>query len=157
MFGLTAATVMQLALLSATGSDYQQAYDKAQEEGKPMLILIGTDWCPGCRIMKQENIPELKREGGLKDVVFTQVNADNKPTLSRRLMRGNSIPQLVLYMRVGRLWRRTQLTGVHSPEEVRGFIRRQIAAGRAETVHEAAEGVSSQSSSTTSRQVSAQR
>ncbi len=135
MVGLTAATLLQVALLTAAGDGYQEAYQRAEEEGKPLLILVGTEWCPGCRVMKGENIPELKREGGLGDVVYTEVDADTKPTLSRRLLRGNSIPQLVLYMRVGKLWRRAQLTGVHSPEEVRGFIRREVAAGRSETAN----------------------
>ncbi len=146
MFGLTAATVVQIALLTAAGGDYQEAYERAEEEGKPFLVLIGADWCPGCRTMKTENIPELKREGSLTEVVYAEVDADAKPALSRRLLRGNSIPQLVLYMRIGSRWRRTQLTGVHSPEDVRGFLRKEIAAGRAEAREATAQSTTSESS-----------
>jgi thiol-disulfide isomerase/thioredoxin len=157
MFGLTAVTVMQAAFLTAAASDYQEAYDRSEEEGKPLLVLVGTEWCPGCRIMKQENIPQLKRAGAFKEVVYTEVDADEKPELSRRLLRGNSIPQLVLYMRIGRKWRRTQLTGVHSPEDVRGFLRREIAAGRAETQDAPAGNITSHNDKVTGRPVSAQR
>ena len=131
MLGLTASTIMQVALLATAGGDYQEAFEKADKEGKPLLVLVGTNWCPGCRVMKQETIPEFRRTGGLNNVVFTQVDADAKPELSSKLLRGNSIPQLVLYTKVGKLWRRTQLTGAHSPTEISGFLKREIAAGRA--------------------------
>ena len=82
--------------------------------------------------MKEEVIPEVRQGGVLDQVVFTQVDADAKPALCRRLLRGNSIPQLVLYSRVGKFWRRTQLTGVHAPDKIRSFLQREIAAGQAE-------------------------
>lgn len=157
MFGFTAATVMQVAFLTAAGGDYQAAYDRAAEEGKPFLILVGTDWCPGCRVMKQENIPELKREGDLQEVVYAEVDADAKPALSHRLLRGNSIPQLVLYMRIGKRWRRTQLTGVHSPEDVRGFLRREIAAGHVEAEEAETESISSHTGDATPHPAAAGR
>ena len=80
--------------------------------------------------MKDEMIPELERDGGLSQVVFTTVNTDEKPTLSRRLLRGTSIPQLVLFTRTPKGWRRSQLTGVHEPGLIRQFIRREIVAAR---------------------------
>ena len=107
--------------------------------------------------MKQENIPELKREGDLKEVVYAEVDADAKPALSRRLLRGNSIPQLVLYMRIGKRWRRAQLTGVHSPEDVRGFLQREIAAGHVEAAEAETENVGSQGSNVALHPVSAER
>ncbi len=131
MLGLTAATVMQVAILATTGSEYQEAYDRADEEGKPLLVLVGTTWCPGCRVMKSQTIPELRRSGGLKEIVFTEVDSDAKPKLSRQLLRGNSIPQLVLYTRVGKKWRRTHLTGAQSPAQIRKYLKREIATGRA--------------------------
>ena len=80
--------------------------------------------------MKDEKIPELERDGGLSQVVFATVNTDEKPTLSRQLLRGKSIPQLVLFIRNAKGWRRSQLTGVHEPGNIRQFIRKGIAATR---------------------------
>ena len=131
MIGLTASVAMQVALLATSASAYQDAYDQADKEGKPLLVLVGADWCPGCRTMKDEMIPELKRDGGLSQVVFATVNTDEKPGLSRRLLRGTSIPQLVLFTRTGRSWRRSQLTGVHEAGMIRQFIRSEITAARA--------------------------
>ncbi len=150
MFGLTAATLMHVALLTTAGGDYQAAFKQADKEGKPLLVLVGTNWCPGCRVMKSETIPEFRRIGGLKDVVFTQVDADAKPELSRKLLRGSSIPQLVLYTRVGKLWRRTQLTGAHTPAEIRSFLKREIAKGRIVAEKASHQGVTQDSLTSTS-------
>jgi thioredoxin-like negative regulator of GroEL len=127
MMGVTAQVAMQLALFATAASPYQDAYDQAGREGKPLLVLVGADWCPGCRVMKDEMIPKLKRGDGLSRVVFTTVNTDEKPLLARRLLRGNSIPQLVLYTRTRKGWRRAQLTGVHEPQEIQHFLRAEIA------------------------------
>ena len=87
MLGLTAATVMQFALLATAGSEYMDAYNRADEEGKPLLVLVGAEWCPGCRVMKDEAMPELRRRGGLKHIVFAEVDADAKPELCRKRSR----------------------------------------------------------------------
>jgi thiol-disulfide isomerase/thioredoxin len=126
MTGLTATVAMHLALLTTSADVYQEAYSKAEKDGKPLLVLVGAEWCPGCRIMKDDVIPKLETDGGLEDVVFTTVNTDEKPTLSRRLLRGTAIPQLVMYARTSKGWRRTELTGVQDPGRIRQFIRRGI-------------------------------
>jgi thioredoxin-like negative regulator of GroEL len=131
MIGLTASLTIQMAFLTSFASPYQSAYDQADKEGKPLLVLVGANWCPGCRTMKDEMIPELERDGGLSQVVFATVNTDEKPALSRQLLRGDSIPQLVLYIRSAKGWRRSQLTGVHEPGNIRQFIRNGIAGTRA--------------------------
>lgn len=118
---------VQLAVVGAGTSAYQAAYDEADRDDKPLLVLVGAQWCPGCLKMKEEVIPQLQQEGGLSEVVFTVVDTDDKPSLSRRLLRGNSIPQLVLYTRGKRGWRRSQLTGVHAPAAIRQFIRTEMA------------------------------
>ncbi|MCU0960393.1 MAG: thioredoxin family protein [Pirellulaceae bacterium] len=122
----TAILSVQLGVVGWGGSEYQEAYAEADRDGKPLLVLVGAEWCPGCRTMKEEMLPQLRREGGLADVVFTTVDTDYKPTLSRRLLRGNSIPQLVMFTRGKRGWRRSQLTGVHAPELIREFIRTEM-------------------------------
>lgn len=130
MVGLTASVAMQVALLATSAGAYQDAYNQADKEGKPLLVLVGADWCPGCRTMKQETIPELERDGDLSQVVFTTVNTDEKPTLSRQLLRGTSIPQLVLFTRTAKGWRRSQLTGAQVPRIIRQFLKRETVAER---------------------------
>ncbi len=129
MYGLTAVAVLQVALLATGESEYQKAYNQAERAGKPLLVLVGDDACPNCRMMKQETMPELIRSGELNDVVFTELNAEAKPELTQQFVRGDTLPQLVLYTPVGKLWRRTHISGVQSEAEIHKFLTREIAKG----------------------------
>jgi thioredoxin-like negative regulator of GroEL len=130
MVGPANLIVLHLALLMPGGSEYQEAFDRADQRGKSLLVLVGSDRCPGCRVMKDRTLPQLQKAGSLRQVVFTTVDVDAKPKLSRQVMRGDSIPQLVLYTRVGKLWRRTHLTGAQTAARIRAFLKREIAAAR---------------------------
>ena len=33
---------------------YEVAYRKARDERKPLLILVGADWCPACKTLKAD-------------------------------------------------------------------------------------------------------
>ena len=131
MVAITAQMLMQVAMLTAGGSPYQEAFEQADNQGKPFLVLVGADWCPGCQTMKLKNLAQLMREGGLNQVVYTSVNSDEKPKLAGELTRGKSIPQLVLYTPLvegkERRWRRSQLTGVHDAAEISDFLTKAIA------------------------------
>ena len=133
MVAVTAQMVMQIAMLSPAVSPYQEAYEKAGNEGKPFLVFVGADWCPSCQSMKNKKIPALIKAGGLKEVVFTSVNSDKKPELAAKLLKGKTIPQLVLYTPITKTrWRRSQLTGVHEPAEITTFISHEIAGKKSE-------------------------
>ena len=94
---------------------------------KPLMVLVGADWCPGCRTMKQSVLPRMEQSGRLNPVNFSVVNTDNQPDLAGRLMRGNSIPQLILFtpMPNGR-WHREQITGAVSAAQVDALISRGL-------------------------------
>ncbi len=130
MYGLTTVAVWHIALLATSGNGYQEAYNRAEKAGKPLLVLVGTDQCPDFQAMKQQTLPALSRAGGLKDIVFTEVDSDAIPALTRQLLRGDSLPQLVLYTPVGKLWRRTHLSGAQSQSEILAFLKQQIARGQ---------------------------
>jgi hypothetical protein len=127
MHGFFTVALLHVALTSTTGSEYQKAFNQAEEAGKPFLVLVGVG--PEYSEMKQETMPELKRAGGLQNVIFTEVDAKAIPNLTRKLQRGNPLPQLVLYTPVGKLWRRTHLAGAPSPGEISTFLKREIAKG----------------------------
>lgn len=133
MTALTLAAAVQISLLSTTAG-YADAHTAMLETGKPLVVLVGADWCPGCRTMKTSVLPELRRRGRLDGVAFATVNTDEENGLARKLMRGGSIPQLVMYRKTAAGWRRSQLTGAQSVENVEAFI----AEGVADAVHEPA-------------------
>ena len=67
--------------LVAGSHDYATAFKETEETGRPLVVLIGADWCPGCRQMKYTTIPELEKKGGLRKVAFAYVNTDHQGEL----------------------------------------------------------------------------
>ncbi len=102
-------------------------YDKAFEEhttnDKPMLVLVGADWCPACVEMKTGPLARLDRAGKLKKVAFSAINTDHDQKTARKIMRGGTIPQLILFgKKDGKIFRR-QLTGSQSDAAIEQFIK----------------------------------
>ena len=118
--------LLVLVATLATGApevpSYAQAYRQHREEGRPLVVLIGADWCPACRTMKRSSIPVAVRNGVLEDVAFTIVDVDDKRALASRLMRGSSIPQLVMFYQTPAGPRRAQLNGVQDVRSIREFV-----------------------------------
>jgi thioredoxin-like negative regulator of GroEL len=128
MTGFAMLVVMQAGLLGAEGQSYADAYNQAVTQGKPLVVLVGADWCQGCNVMKKGVIPNLFRRGKLRDVQFSTVNADEHPKLARSLMRGESIPQLIVFSKTADGgWRREQLVGQKAEQEVEELIDRAAA------------------------------
>jgi thioredoxin-like negative regulator of GroEL len=135
MFGLTASVVVQVALLSAGAQPYDDAARQSIENGQPLLVLVGTDWCPGCRTMKDGVLTRMESRGGLKQVNYATVNADDRSDLAGRLMKGNSVPQLIVFSKkADGGWHREQITGTASEAQVAAMIERARAAQAADTV-----------------------
>lgn len=129
MSHIALAAVLQMSLLAgaAGGSDYKVAYKSAQETGKPLVVLVGAEWCPGCRTMKNSVMPQVKAHGKLDAVAFTQVNSDHERELSQQLLSGNMIPQLVMYTKTADGWKVDRLVGAQSTAAVEQFIAKGVA------------------------------
>jgi len=127
MANVTLSLIMQTAVLAAApATDYPTALEASHESGRPLVILVGADWCPACERMKTNVLPEVQRTGGLRRVAFAMVNADREPQLAQKLMKGNSIPQLVMYCKTDDGWKRTEIVGATSPQAVNSFIAQGI-------------------------------
>jgi thioredoxin-like negative regulator of GroEL len=115
---------LNMSFLATTSStSYDEAYRLATaDEGRPLVVLVGADWCPACQRMKQAVMPELQQRGSLAHVAFAVVNTDREGALASQLMEGSSIPQLVMYVKTGAGWSRRQLTGAQSVTDVEGFV-----------------------------------
>jgi hypothetical protein len=72
--------------------------------------------------MKHTTIPQAQRQGVLSGVAFAQVNADSEPELARKLMRGGSIPQLIVYHKGANGWQRKELLGAQSVGAIQQVI-----------------------------------
>ncbi|RCS55964.1 thioredoxin family protein [Bremerella cremea] len=133
MLGVTLAILLQAAVTGDTTTDYNTAFKSANETGKPMLVLVGTDWCPACVTMKQSVMPRLLRAGRLSGVVYTEVNADAQPTIARKIMSGGGYPQLAMYRKTKDGWKRQILIGVQSESTIKTLVDRAVEAQEAET------------------------
>lgn len=122
MISMTINLVLQAAALTAGTHDYATAFRETNESGRPLVILIGADWCPGCRQMKYTAIPEVEKKGGLSKVAYAYVNTDQQSSLAGKLMKGGSIPQLIMYHKTDSGWKRRQLTGAHSVSDIQAFL-----------------------------------
>ncbi len=127
MLGPAVQFVLQAALVAVGAQTYEQAYGETQANGRPLVVLVGADWCPGCRTMKQAVLPRLQGSGQLAAVNYAQVDTDDRSELASRLMRGGTIPQLIVYSQSadGR-WHREQITGATSEAAVSAAIGRAV-------------------------------
>jgi thioredoxin-like negative regulator of GroEL len=144
--GVASLLFLQQSLLAANPVSYQAALKDAQTQQRPLLVLVGATWCPGCQTMKQTVLPNLQREGGMRDVTFTTVDADSDRDVASQLMRGSAIPQLIVFAKSpdGK-WHREQITGETSGANVKSLIARAIAAQKGSPAK--AENASSNASS----------
>ena len=120
-------TLIMIALCSAgvgasDGETYTDAHQTTMKTGKPMLVMVSTEWCPACQVMKRRIMPLVRERGLLSRVAFATVNPDQEGELSRQLIGSGPIPELVMYRKTPRGWIRRVLVGGQSVETVEQFI-----------------------------------
>jgi thioredoxin-like negative regulator of GroEL len=134
MTSMLLATIVQTAIL-ATAADatpapadtYAEAHRRTTETGKPMVVMVSTDWCAPCQTMKKSVLPRIREHGLLRKVAFAVVNPDHDRELAERLTGGGPIPQLVMFRRTADGWMRRKLVGGQSVETVEEFIKDGLA------------------------------
>lgn len=126
MTALTLAAVLQAAILTTGADTYADAHRAASTDGRPLVVLVGAEWCPACRTMKEGVIPQAKQQGLLDQVAFAYVNTDREPKIARQLMKGGAIPQLVVYHKNGDRWTRTGLVGAQSLQTIESLVERAL-------------------------------
>ncbi len=125
---LTFIAVLQASILAAPPQSYTEAHKVMKETGRPLVVMVGADWCTACQEMKQTVIPELEKEGVFKNVSFAYVNSDQQKELAGKLLEGRSIPQLIMFHKTSDGWQRGRLIGIQPLGAVRSFLRRGIEA-----------------------------
>jgi thioredoxin-like negative regulator of GroEL len=120
---VTLAIVLHAALATNVESSYRDAYLHTAETGKPLVVLVGADWCPGCRTMHNSTLPQAAQKGMLKNVSYAHVNTDHDGQLARQLMQGGSIPQLIMFYETPEGWKRKQITGATNVHSLEAFLK----------------------------------
>ena len=132
MTSMLLATIVQTALLAAApdaaaNDTYADARRATTETGKPMVVMVTTDWCPPCQVMKKTILPRVRERGLLRKVAFAIVNPDRDRELAQQLTGGGPIPQLVMFRKSGTGWVSNKLVGGQSVETVEEFIEEGLA------------------------------
>lgn len=109
---------------------YSDAYRTAQQNGKPLMVVVSADGCPACQTLKAATLETLQHSGQLDDVTLTVVNRDTQPELAGQLMRGRMVPQIILFSQTDSGWERLQLTGFQTQGRVRTLIQKAMSLGR---------------------------
>lgn len=104
--------------------NYEEAFAKAEKEKKPLLILVGARWCASCQVMKRDTLEPMKESGDLKDVVVALIDKDERPELAEQLMRGETLPQVVVFSQNSGNWKRFSLTGMQSKSRIAELLER---------------------------------
>ena len=72
--------------------NYEAALKLATSESRPLLVILGADWCTWCRKLEEEFKP-LDADAILKQWIVVKVDVDAEPDLAQEL-RANSLPGL---------------------------------------------------------------
>ena len=123
MTSLTLATILQASIIAVGADDYAAARRETTDTGRPMVILVGADWCPACQTMKNEVVPQVKRRGLLGRVAYAVVNLDRQKDLGQQLVADGPIPQFIMYRKTREGWKRRRLVGGQGAETVEAFIK----------------------------------
>lgn len=123
MTGLAVSVVLQTAIMASGAQPYSQARDALVNDGKPMLVLVGADWCPACQTMKNGTLAQMDRQGKFSDVSYVALNSDRHGELASQIGSGSMIPQIVLYEKTNTGFRKRQLTGVQSEGVIQSLIK----------------------------------
>lgn len=84
MFVALFATAPQISSASTLEPYSQSAFEKAQSEGKVILLDFYASWCPTCR--KQHAVlPGVLVDDAFKDLVALQVDYDDSDALQKAL------------------------------------------------------------------------
>jgi thioredoxin-like negative regulator of GroEL len=122
---LQVATVLLFAVLTSAQPErpsYEMAYKRAQEENKPLLVVVGADWCAACQTLKSETIEPMESNGKLGEVVLTIVDKDARPELAQQLMQGPTLPQLLVFSKSEGGWKKFSLVGIQTEGRVKELI-----------------------------------
>ncbi|MBN1909654.1 MAG: thioredoxin family protein [Pirellulales bacterium] len=118
--------LLQAATVNGDPDSYAEARRKTTETGRPMVILVGADWCPACVEMKKNVVPKVRHRGLFGKVAYAFVNLDKNRKLGRELTEGGPIPQIIMFRKTPEGWRRRSLVGGQTPEAIEAFVKEGI-------------------------------
>lgn len=112
--------------------DYATAYKESVDKDKPLLVVVGAEWCPACNVLKQTTIKPMAETGELDSVSVVLLDKDSNTALVNQLTKGEKmLPQIIMYTKnqTGG-WERERLMGYQPKQPVRNLIRKAVSKRR---------------------------
>jgi thioredoxin-like negative regulator of GroEL len=134
MMSVAFSAMLQVSLVTTGANTYAEAHRQHVDTGRPMVLLVGAEWCPACVQMKNSILPRVARQGGLENVAFAHVNTDREGRVAKAVMNKGPIPQLIMYRKTASGWKRQMLVGAQSPEKIKAFIQRGLDMDKADAL-----------------------
>lgn len=122
MTSLLMAVVLQASVTASGEKTYAEAFSVSMKTGRPLVVMLGADWCPACVKLKTSIMPQVARQGTLKEVELAYVDVDKEPKLAGQLARGGSIPQLIRFEKTSRGWESRHMIGAQSVDKTLFFV-----------------------------------
>lgn len=138
------ALVLQVALGAGSGESYAEAHRASAETGRPLVIMVGAEWCPACMVMKNSIMPQVKQGSVFGQVAFAAVDLDQERELGSQLTENGPIPQLIMYTPKDGAWEKRRLIGGQDTQTVETFLREGISASKADAAKKSTGPVASQ-------------
>ena len=77
MLNVAMAALLQTVIVGIEPLPYEKAFEEASKSAsKPLVVLVGADWCSACQTLKQASLPQVIKDGVMKEVAFTVIDAD---------------------------------------------------------------------------------
>ncbi|EMI20642.1 thioredoxin, partial [Rhodopirellula maiorica SM1] len=85
--------LLALVLSSVTSEqqmqqNYASVYKQSIEENKPLMVVVGAEWCPACHVLKDSTIKQMAQTGELDEVCVAVIDKDRDPELAKQLTQG---------------------------------------------------------------------
>lgn len=125
---LLAVVLASVTSEPAKDHDYTTAYKDAVSNNKPLMVVVGAEWCPACHVLKDTTIKPMVRTGELDLVNIAVVDRDAEPELAEQLTKGvKMLPQIIVFTKneSGR-WERQKLMGYQPKQPVRQLVAQAV-------------------------------
>ncbi|QDT09301.1 thioredoxin family protein [Planctomycetes bacterium K23_9] len=129
MVSLLLAAVLASVTSEPTNThDYKTAYKESVAQQKPLMVVVGAEWCTACNVLKDTTIRPMVQTGELDSVSVAVVDRDAEPELCEQLCKGEKmLPQIIVFTQNAEgKWERQKLMGYQPKQPVRKLVKRAI-------------------------------